>query len=524
MTRQPDFLQTDKHVPWCWGIGNDVWAMFAAAMSGDVASLTELLDKEPELIRCQCDYRTPLHFAIRENRVEAARFLLERGAAVPYGLDNSMQVRAEQMALDRGNTEMLELISKHQLENFGICESGETVACAIRDGSLDDALTLIREYGINVAGHRGNKPLHWAVMTRRMELIEACLELGADINAIRPDGARPLDLTNGDYYYRGWRESHPDGEPDHWRVMEFLLDKGADYDLTTACRRGDMNRVKAILVEDPEAAKRMPLYWTWYSGYSLRSAAKAGHLDIVRLLLNHGADPNMPEHGLAPFGGAVYDATQNGHYEVVKLLLEHGANPDQDVESSGCPLSQADEPTTKLLREHGAVYDVFGACYWEQIDDLKIQFERNSNEANNASMFAMAAERSREVCELFLEYQPDLIKRMPATLAESPEQTDWLVSNGMNPNGTNWLGLHRLHYGCSPENLQTWIELKVDLNLIDSEHQSTPLGHAARRGDLQFARALLDAGADPGCAGAEWAKPIEWAKRRGNEEIASMLS
>ena len=30
------------------------------------------------------------------------------------------------------------------------------------------------------------------------------------------DVARPLDLTNGDYNYRGWRDLHPDAPHDHW--------------------------------------------------------------------------------------------------------------------------------------------------------------------------------------------------------------------------------------------------------------------------------------------------------------------
>ncbi len=52
---------------------------------------------------------------------------------------------------------------------------------------------------------RSNRPIHWAAMTRQIEVIDELLVRGADINAARCDGARPLHLTNGDYYYRGWR-------------------------------------------------------------------------------------------------------------------------------------------------------------------------------------------------------------------------------------------------------------------------------------------------------------------------------
>ena len=524
MTTQPDFLMTDNHVPWAWGVGNDVWGMFKAAMTGDIAGLGQLLDKEPSLIRCSCHYREPMHFAVREGQLEAVRFLLGRGAEVPYATGKGTHNSAVMMAFDRGDTEVHSLLSEHLFEAFGICEAGDTVGAAIRDLSSAESSKLIIQHGVDVADARGNKALHWAVMTRQRTLIDLCLKHGADINATRPDGARPLDLTNGDYYYRGWRDTHPEGESDHWVLVEHLLARGADYDLTMAARRNDIDRVREILAEDPEAANRDALYNTWYSGFPLRSAAKAGHIEIVRLLLEHGADPNKPEHGLAPFGGSLYDSAQNGHFDVVKLLLENGGNPNQDVESSGCPLSAAtDDRTRQLLREYGAIYDAFGCCYWCQPVDFATLCQRDAFVTNDSSMFALAVERCPEIVEIFLKYQPDLWERMPAKLGKTPEVTKQMVRSGMNPNRTNWLGIHPLHRGCREEQLAMWLQLGADINMVCSEHQSTPLGYAARRGDVAFAKLLLRNGADPTLAGHEWAKPVEWARRRSNPAMVELL-
>ena len=112
---------------------------------------------------------------------------------------------------------------------------------------------------------------------------------------------------------------------------------------------------------------------------------------------------------------------------------------------------------------------------------------------------------------------------MPAKLGKTPEVTKQMVRSGMNPNRTNWLGIHPLHRGCREEQLAMWLQLGADINMVCSEHQSTPLGYAARRGDVAFTKLLLRNGADPTLAGHEWAKPVEWARRRSNPAMVELL-
>ena len=92
----------------------------------------------------------------------------------------------------------------------------------------------------------------------------------------------------------------------------------------------------------------------------LSHAAREGHLHIVRLLLEHGANPNLPED-LAPDGRALFEACCANHLEVAELLLEHGANPNAGLDSSGCCLTIGEvyhgdraKPLQQLLRRHGA--------------------------------------------------------------------------------------------------------------------------------------------------------------------------
>jgi hypothetical protein len=52
--------------------------MFCACIAGNLEDVKRLLEKDPSLARCQHGYCKPLYFAVRENRLEVAAFLLEK--------------------------------------------------------------------------------------------------------------------------------------------------------------------------------------------------------------------------------------------------------------------------------------------------------------------------------------------------------------------------------------------------------------------------------------------------------------
>src|SRR5262249_49519277 len=136
------------------------------------------------------------------------------------------------------------------------------------------------------------------------------------------------------------------------KTARLLLDRGAAYDLTIACAFGDLDRVREFLDRDPSlihtirACGRRPL----------SSATEFGRYSVVRLLLDRGANPNLPEAG-ATRGTALRTASAINDRELVELLLAHGADPNAYLDSGGTAIGWASAELRPLMIAHGGKPD-----------------------------------------------------------------------------------------------------------------------------------------------------------------------
>lgn len=535
--KPPLELQLDQPLTWSTGTGVQVWRMFCHCLAGDVGNVRTLLDAQPELIECSYAYRTPLYFAVRENQLGVARFLLERGAN-PVGL--AVNDSLLQITRDRGYREMEQLLDQ-LIHGKGLpSDAGEQLARIIRE---HDVAALSRELDehpewIRARDDRSNEPIHWATMTRQPEMIDLLLERGADIESQRLDGARPMQLFHGDYHFRGWDRVPRDWPHSPRDILSHLLKRGAFLDLCTACHLGDEPRVRALIAEDPAAVNRLSDCRSYYlgSGAPIFNAAGSGHLNIVCLLLAHGADPNLPEPGIAPHGHALYEAIAKGHHEIAELLIEAGAYVNPSVESSADALSRAlsngDERSVRLLCKHGAARDVHLLAYDGDLRTAAAVFAADPKRADDPEALANAAgEGQDDFVHLMLRYCPDLPKRLefPGWLvaAKNAETNRLLFRHGMDPNRADWLGVTPLHHIARRGDLELarlFLEHGARLDLRDDDICSTPIAWAAKFGQLELVQYFLSIGAPPQSdADPPWARPIEWAKRRGHEEVADFL-
>lgn len=89
----------------------------------------------------------------------------------------------------------------------------------------------------------------------------------------------------------------------------------------------------------------------------IHSACAISHFDIVKLLIDHGADVNARQmQGVTP----LHSATHNGQTKLAELLIDNGADINAKMDSGQTPLFMANEKnfqeTAELIIRHGGHY------------------------------------------------------------------------------------------------------------------------------------------------------------------------
>lgn len=532
---QPESMRTDQYQ---YGVeqvnGHDAWALFCACAAGDLARVRALLDRDPRLVNAQHWYQFPIHMALRQGHAEVVQLLLEAGAdpgqsRFTYNSwDKLLRISAE-----RGYRELHRLLAAAMAERFGYDAAFAPLAEAIKEGARGQVEALLGETPalVNAADTFGNSPLHWAALTRQIELIDFFIARGAALEAHRADGQTPLLVAlNGDYWYR--RPLPAPAQSDRWVVVRHLLACGAEYALSIACAAGDLGRVKKILQTDPAQARHLDA-----GGRSpLAYAAGAGHLEIVQKLLDLGAQPNQPE-ALCSRGGALFAASAGNHLEVAALLLERGADPNAHSDSSGCCLTivkdkhpEACGPMQELLRQYGAFLPPYALSNAELAQAIT---EDGPALRDEGFLHELMDRDDPALWRLVMDQRPGLIEDLCLTdIWSGSHPTDpgvvrALVEAGLDMNRPNWIGRTFLHRAAEKGDLQTarlYLELGADLDALELEHGGTPLAAAAREGQSEMVRFLLEHGADAAApADSPWGQPLAQAERAGQAEIAALL-
>ena len=394
------------------------------------------------------DHCTPLHVASCFGKLEIVRLLLDHGA------DSNAETR-------RG----LKLL--HQV-SFGMYECQE-------DGVRIAELLLTHGAEVDARNKDHWTPLHIACQNGKLEIVHLLLDNGAEVNAETVDGLKPLhSLSYGEY------RSQEDGV----RVAQLLLERGADVNT----RRND---------------HRTPLHVASYYG----------NIEIVRLLLDHGADPeanaegNMGEKPLHKVSYGKYRSPEDG-VRIAQLLLEHNADVNTRRNNRQTPLHIASYfgivEMVRLLLDRGAdpeadadgdmgskpLHFVSHGKYRSKEDGVHVAqllLERgadvNTRRHDHRTPLHVASYSGNvEIVYLLLDHGADPEANAEGDIGEKPLHK---VSHGKYRSQEDGVCVARLLLGHG-----------ADVNTRRNDHQ-TPLHRASYMGNIEMVRLLLHHGADP---------------------------
>ena len=236
---------------------------------------------------------------------------------------------------------------------------------AANNNSNPDVVTLLIEAGAdpNIRDPYGNTPLHlaWAhIFLDRRPVMRELLRLGADPLA-RNDAGEIAEPTHCDNWNTGYF-AYSALPADYARCLDAGADPNArdGQEGRTLLHRALENQdpeVTALLLDagaDPNAGALMQPIWLNSRRY--RNPDPEIAIELVRLLLAAGADPNGDGSGNTP----LYSAARQGAAEMVGVLLEAGADPNPPTRGTS-PLAAAirsgHTDVVRLLEAAGAEAD-----------------------------------------------------------------------------------------------------------------------------------------------------------------------
>ncbi len=293
--------------------------LMLAASSGSVEAATALveLSADPNA-RDAANGQTALMFAAALDRADVTRVLVQHGA------DASLSSAAVDLTKLTAPEDALQ-------EEIRVAQNAKSAAAAQTTAASPAAARppaapgpaavpgVSRPFTFNeLIGRQGGlTALHFAARQGAMRTVQTLVETGANVNQVSPaDGASALLIAtiNGQF-----------------DVAAYLLEHGAQPNLAS---EAGMTPLYAVL--NVEWAPKM-----FYPQPRAYLQQQTGYLDLVKALLDKGADPNarvarkiwytqynfdllrVDESGATPFWRAAYASD----VAAMKLLVAHGADP-----------------------------------------------------------------------------------------------------------------------------------------------------------------------------------------------------
>lgn len=359
-----------------------------AVKAGDHQALGAALARKADVNAPEADGTTAMHWAVRAGDRDAVAMLLRAGAKVNVANRYGMTLLA--LAAQNGDTPMVDTLVKAGADANAAIGDGETpLMVAARTGSAA-IVRILLAHGARVnaqEGAFGQTAVMLAAIEDHADIVQMLASAGADLNLASYDIKTPdvkrdknvaVDAARGSFpkggmtalllaarqgstagvralVYAGAAIDKPQADGitplimaifnGHYDVAAALLDMGADPG------RGDLaNRTPLFMAADMHS-----LEWL-FSRPTPRPSGSMDSLDLVKLLLAYGVDPN-PRLTRRPapigIGGSGVNASltigstplmktaTTSDLALMKILLDAGADPNMTTEDHTTPFMMA---------------------------------------------------------------------------------------------------------------------------------------------------------------------------------------
>ena len=344
-------------------------SLVGAVKAGNRDAVRALIRQRASINAAEPDGMTALHWAVRADDAEMAQLLIRAGANVNAA--NHYGITPLALAATNANASIVEVLLKAGADANAVGPDGETVLMSASRAGNPDAVRALIARGANVNATerwQGQTALMWAAAENHAAAVKVLIEHGADPNL------RSRELAFPDYRY----------ETNGMAV--FQLPKGGWTALMYAARENAIDAAAALadLKVDLNATSR-PEGTT-----ALQLAIINLHYDLASMLLDKGADPDVPDSTGMTALYATVDMRAPANMltrpepklrdkldalGLVKVLLAHKANPnarlkkpiigrhqnlvgDASLAEGATPLARAskagDLPVIRLLLDGGA--------------------------------------------------------------------------------------------------------------------------------------------------------------------------
>ena len=414
-----------------------------------------------------------------------------------------------------------------------------------------DAVNILLSAGANHANKDvyGETWLHYAVQgSGSKEVLEAAIDLGADVNATNEMDCTALMLATGkgnldainlllsagatkpikDVCGNTWLH-YAVFEPFSKEVLQTVIDLGADVNATNtsnttalmlASKKGNIDAINVLLDAGANKAIKDANGSTWIHYAVDGNCSK----EVLQVIVDNGAEVNATNKQNC---STLMMASQKGNVDAMRLLLNSGANYDIEDNYGNTWLHYAvDGGCCKILQtaiDLGANVNAANTQHHKtalilasekgNLDAINVLLDAGAKQSikdvndNTWLHYAVAGGCSKEVLQAIIDLGADVNavntrKETALMLASKKGNIDGinaLLDAGANKTIDDANGSTLLHYalGCSKEVLQTVIKLGAEVNATDKQKR-TALMLASGKGNVGAIGVLMEAGADPG--------------------------